>query len=100
MTPPIVKGHFRLPNKHPVFGGPVFVVFDYRNEAKYPIAFALGNSRAEGIRFRASGPGVTALNPYNEMGGLEEVICLAPGEAGHQHILLNRYLRFTSPGRY
>jgi HEAT repeat protein len=97
---PMVEGQFQIPDEHPVLGGPIFVVLHYRSVAEYPITFALGNSRAEGIRFRALGPGVTALNPYNEMGGLEEVIRLAPGEAGQKDVLLNRYLRFTAPGQY
>jgi hypothetical protein len=96
----IVEGHFRVLTKKPVLEAPIVIAFEYRNTNDHPVKFALGNSRQDGFRFITAAPGVISLNPYYEMGGLEQVIRLGPGETGHHDIVLDRYLQFTAPGEF
>ena len=96
----LVEGHFRLSTLRPLLGQPISVIFEYRNSSDGPVTFSIGNSREDGFRFNTTAPGVKALNPYNEMGGIAPIIHLAPGQSGRQEIRLDEYLLFTAPGEH
>ena len=95
----MLKAEFKLDPPEQVQETPIYVTFTYRNQGPRPVSFSIGNGRADGFRFRTE-PAAKYLNPYYEFGGLAGITTVAPHQEGRQTVLLNRYVRFETAGRY
>lgn len=87
-----------------VLGGPIWAELQYKNENdRHAMEYSIGHGRSDGFRFFVEGAErhkVDVLDPYDELGGLSEIKTLGPQEATAEKVLLNRYFKFTKPGRY